>query len=282
MTAAAKLPPSLYADTARSAPPTPPLDQDRRTAVAIIGGGFTGLSAALHLAEQAVDVVVLEANEPGWGASGRNGGQVNPGLKHDPDQIERDFGSDLGARMIALSGAAPDFVFNLIRRHQIACGALQSGTLRSAITSSGGAQVRSSTEQWIRRSAPVRLLNRVEIQAATGTSRYQAAMLDPRGGQLNPLSYARGLAQAAMRQGAIIHGGTKVLHASKTGTSWCLQTQSGSVTADKTDPGHQWLYRRPVARVAAQPRAVVQRDRRKREAAGRCGSIDYARALIVV
>ena len=90
------LPPSLYADTAVAPTPTPPLDADKNVSVAIIGGGFTGLSTALHLAEQGVDVTVLEAQQPGWGASGNNGGQVNPGLKHDPDQIEADFGTELG------------------------------------------------------------------------------------------------------------------------------------------------------------------------------------------
>jgi glycine/D-amino acid oxidase-like deaminating enzyme len=79
------LPPSLYAETACQPPETPPLDGDRSVSVAVIGGGFTGLSAALHLAKRGVDVAVLEAHQPGWGASGRNGGQVNPGLKHDPD-----------------------------------------------------------------------------------------------------------------------------------------------------------------------------------------------------
>src|ERR1700722_5829911 len=143
------LPRSLYAETARPAPQTPPLDGDRSTSVAIVGGGFTGLSAALHLAEQGVDVVVLEAHEPGWGASGRNGGQVNPGLKHDPDRVEADFGHDFGERMVALAGNAPNLGFDLIQRHQISCSALQSGTLRSAISSKGGTEIRASAEQWI-------------------------------------------------------------------------------------------------------------------------------------
>ena len=98
----APMPPSLYADTAAPTPDTPALDGDRRVSVAVIGAGYTGLSTALHLAERGVDTLVLEAHEPGWGASGRNGGQVNPGLKYDPDQIEKDFGADLGARMVAL------------------------------------------------------------------------------------------------------------------------------------------------------------------------------------
>ena len=82
---------------------TPPLETDKSVPVAIIGGGFTGLSTALHLAEQGVQATVLEAQEPGWGASGNNGGQINPGLKHDPDQIEADFGTELGRRVIEFS-----------------------------------------------------------------------------------------------------------------------------------------------------------------------------------
>ncbi len=227
------LPPSLYADTAGPAPDTPPLAGDRRTSVAVIGGGFTGLSAALHLAEKGVDVVVLEANEPGWGASGRNGGQVNPGLKHDPDKVEADFGPDLGARMVALSGNAPNFVFDLIQRHQIACSALQSGTLRSAITPRARREVAASAEQWIRRGGPVSMLEHDEIAAVTGTERYRGAMLDRRGGQVNPLGYARGLARAAMRQGATVHGGTAARSVRKSGGYWVVETATGTLTAEK-------------------------------------------------
>src|SRR5260370_11402847 len=97
------LPPSLYADTAIPPAPTPALDTDKNVSVAIIGGGFAGLSTALHLAEQGSDTIVLEAREPGWGASGNNGGPLHPGLKLDPDTIEADFGVDLGRRMIAFA-----------------------------------------------------------------------------------------------------------------------------------------------------------------------------------
>jgi glycine/D-amino acid oxidase-like deaminating enzyme len=226
------LPPSLYAETARPAVATPPLDGDWRVACAIIGGGFTGLSAALHLAERGVDTVVLEAHEPGWGASGRNGGQVNPGLKHDPDQVEADFGPDLGRRMVALSWDAPNVVFDLIRRYQIACDAAQSGTLRVAYTPHAAAGIRSAFAQGERRRMPVTLLEASAIEQATGTARYMAALLDARGGHVNPLGYARGLAQAAMQAGARVHGGTPALRIARNGKHWHIATPTGTVDAE--------------------------------------------------
>ena len=78
-------------------------------------------------------VVLLEAEELGFGASGRNGGQVNPGLKLDPDTVERDFGADLGGRMNVFAGAAPALVFELVKRYGIDCDARQNGTLRAAV-----------------------------------------------------------------------------------------------------------------------------------------------------
>lgn len=97
--------PNLYQETAEPAIPTPALDGDAQADVVVVGGGSTGLSTALHLAEQGARVVLLEAEEPGWDASGCNGGQVNPGLKHDSDQVERDCGEDLGVRMNAFAAA---------------------------------------------------------------------------------------------------------------------------------------------------------------------------------
>ncbi len=227
------MPPSLYADTARPPPETPPLDGDRHVSVAVVGGGFTGLSAALHLAERGTDVAVLEAHQPGWGASGRNGGQVNPGLKHDPDQVIRDFGSDLGGRMVTLSGNAPNVVFQLIQRHQIECQALQSGTLRAAVHARDAAGIRATEAQWARLGAPVTTLARDEIERKTGAMRYECALLDRRGGQVNPLGYARGLAQAAMQAGAAVYGSTVALRVHRSGPYWHVQTPTGTLRAEK-------------------------------------------------
>ena len=227
------LPPSLYADTAVAPTPTPPLDTDKKVSVAIIGGGFTGLSTALHLAEQGVDVTVLEAQQPGWGASGNNGGQVNPGLKHDPDQIEADFGAELGGRMIAFAYGTTNYTFDLIRRYQIPCEARQNGTLRAAYNEASAAAIENTARQCIRRGMPVTLLNREQMREMTGTDRYLCAMLDKRGGDLHPLSYARGLARAAIAAGAAVHGETPALSLSREGTGWRIETPRGIVRAEK-------------------------------------------------
>ncbi|HET6183155.1 MAG TPA: FAD-binding oxidoreductase [Acetobacteraceae bacterium] len=224
--------PSLYADTAVPAPETPPLDGDRRTMVAVIGGGFTGLSTALHLAERGVDVTLIEAYAPGWGASGRNGGQVNPGLKHDPDQVEKDHGTDLGRRMIALSWNAPNAVFALIERHQLRCEALQSGTIRAGSRGAAAASVRASAEQGMRRGMPVALLEGAALAEAVGHDRYECAMLDRSGGHVNPLSYARELARVAIRQGAKIHGETQATRLRLDGGAWQVETPRGTITAE--------------------------------------------------
>ncbi len=229
----AALPPSLYADTARPPVATPPLDGDRRASVCVIGAGFTGMSAALHLAAQGTDVVVLERNEPGWGASGRNGGQVNPGLKWDPDTVEADFGPELGRRMVAMAWDAPNVVFDIVARHQIECEASQAGTLRAAFQGNNVAEIRAAFEQGARRDMPVEFLDGPAMRTAMGTDRYLCALLDKRGGHVNPLGYARGMAQAAQQLGVTIHGGTPADKIWREGTSWKVATPSGTVTADR-------------------------------------------------
>ncbi len=227
------LPPSLYVATARPMPPTPPLDGDARADVLVIGAGFTGLSTALHLAERGVRVIVLDAAEPGWGASGRNGGQVNPGLKPDPDEVERDFGPELGGRMVRFAWGAPETAFGLIRKWQIACDARQGGTMRAAYRPRHADGVRRSAEQGMRRGLPVTLLDREAARQATGHERYLAVMLDASGGDVQPFDYARGLAGAAQRAGAVVHGGTRVTALAREGGLWRATTPSGTVRAEK-------------------------------------------------
>ena len=227
------LPPSLYADTAAPPVATPALDVDKNVSVAIIGGGFAGLSTALHLAEQGTDAIVLEAREPGWGASGNNGGQLNPGLKLDPDAVEAAFGADLGRRMIAFAYNTPVFTFELIRRLAIACEARQNGTLRAAYHESHAAAVETTAQQCIRRGMPVAVLDRNALREVTGTDRYIRAMFDSRGGDVQPLSFARGLARAAHAAGAAIHGQTPAMSLRREGGRWRIETPHAVVWAEK-------------------------------------------------
>jgi glycine/D-amino acid oxidase-like deaminating enzyme len=201
--------------------------------VAIIGGGFAGLSTALHLAEQGTEAIVLEAREVGWGASGNNGGQLNPGLKLDPDTVEAAFGADLGRRIIAFSYNTPVFTLDLIRRLGISCDARQNGTLRAAYHAASAASVEATAEQFIRRGMPVSVLDRNAMREATGTDRYLLAMRDARGGDVHPLSYARGLARAALAAGAAICGQTPVISLRREGGRWRIETPRAVVRADK-------------------------------------------------
>jgi len=124
---------SLWSATANSKITCNALIGDKETEIAIIGAGYTGLSAALHLSEKNKNIVVLDSENPGWGASGRNGGQVNPGLKEDPNEIEAKFGAEVGRRIVDMSGTAPDLVFSLIKKYNIDCDAIRSGWIRAAI-----------------------------------------------------------------------------------------------------------------------------------------------------
>ena len=241
------LPPSLYADTAVAAVPTPPLDVDKTVSVAIIGGGFAGLSTALHLAEQDTDAIVLEAREPGWGASGNNGGQLNPGLKLDPDTVEADFGVDLGRRMIAFAYNTPVFTLELIRRLGIECEARQNGTLRAAYHATSMAGVETTAEQCIRRGMPVTLLRQDAVREATGTDRYLLAMKDARGGDVQPLSYARGLVRAVLAAGAAIHGETPATSLRRVGGQWWIENSARGGAGRKSPDRHQRFYRRSLA-----------------------------------
>jgi glycine/D-amino acid oxidase-like deaminating enzyme len=210
----------------------PSFTGEARVSVAIIGGGFAGLSAALHLAERGVDVTLLEANEIGWGASGRNGGQVNPGLKHPPADILRDYGKKLGARMVALSGTAPDLVFSLIEQYGIACAARRGGTLRAVKTIRQADVAKHLTDDYTSHGAPVKYLDAPEMVARTGTRHYLGAMFDPRGGDVNPLGYARGLAIAAQRAGARLYTSSRAQTLRQAGKGWVIALPSGTLHAE--------------------------------------------------
>ena len=126
------LPNSLWAATARPPPRTPALVGRLRADVVVVGAGFTGLSAALHLAKAGARVVVLEAMEPGWGASGRNGGQVIPGLRAEQRVVRKRLGTDVADRLIEFAGTSARFLFDLVDEHGLRCEAENCGWIQAA------------------------------------------------------------------------------------------------------------------------------------------------------
>ncbi len=222
---------SLWTATANPAPATPPLEGEAAAEVAVIGGGFTGLSTALHLAERGVSVSLLEAESPGWGASGRNGGQVIPGLKHDPDELETLFGKERGARLIAMAGGAADLVFALVDKHAIACDARRTGWIQGAHDAVGLAAAHRRAADWARRGAAVEALDKARVAELLGSDTYVGGLLDRRGGGLHPLNYALGLASAATRAGASIHGQSRVKRIERQGGGFRLHAGQGVLAA---------------------------------------------------
>ncbi|WP_374370469.1 NAD(P)/FAD-dependent oxidoreductase [Dongia sp.] len=227
-------PATTYVLTAPPAPDAPPLNGDTRAAVAIIGGGYTGLSTALHLAEAGTDCLLLEAGPLARGASGRNGGQVNPGLKIEPGEAYEKFGRAAGGRLVRLAGEAPAYVFDLIRRHGIECEAARNGTIRVVRRESEAAMIAGTIADWAKEGVTLDRLEGTALQVGLGTANYPLGVLDRRGGSVNPLGYARGLAAAAARAGARLHGKSKVQRLTPSGNgAWLVETAAGRVLADR-------------------------------------------------
>lgn len=227
------LPNSLWAGTAVPAADTPPLEGERKADAVVVGAGFTGLSAALHLAEAGADVVLLEAGEPGWGASGRTGGQVIPGFKLDPDELVAQYGPERGERMAEFAGGVADTVFELIERHGVECNAVRSGWIQGVHARSRMGLAERRVAQWTARGAGAELIDAARIAGLTGTTRYAGGWIDGRGGMLQPLSYSRGLAHAAIRVGAAIHGRSPVTGLVREGKGWRVETPGGVVLTDQ-------------------------------------------------
>ena len=225
---------SLWSATAPSVLPTPALSESVKVDVAIVGAGYTGLSTALHLAERGVNVCVLEANEPGWGASGRNGGQVNPTLKYDPEQLMQMYGPERAEPLISTVSNSADLVFKLIERHRIDCAPVRKGWMQVSYTQKGVAGLHARADQWARRGVPVQRLEARDVAARMGSEAFAGGWLDGRAGAIQPLAYARGLVGAALAAGVQIHGHSAVTGLQRQGSGWQLQTVSGAqVTADQ-------------------------------------------------
>ena len=226
---------NLWDETAVPAPRFEPLVGAAHAKILIVGAGYLGLSAALHIAEAGGDAIVLEAETPGWGASGRNGGQLIPGLKHDPDEIEATLGRERGERLWRFAGSTADFVFGLIERLGLRAEARRTAWVQGIHSEKAALRARARAEQWQSRGADVAYVEAPpQAERLTGANIYVGAFVDRRAGCLQPLSYARELARAANSAGARIYGGSRVVSLDRRPGGWAARTASGAeVTADR-------------------------------------------------
>jgi glycine/D-amino acid oxidase-like deaminating enzyme len=199
--------------------------------IAIIGGGFAGCSAALAAAERGASVALFEARTLGWGASGRNGGQVIPGLKLDPSEMEAKYGKDAGYRLSEAVGAAADVVFSLIDKHGIDCAPRRGGWIQAAHAQTALARVHQRCDEWAARGAPVEKLDAAAVSRLLGTNAYVGGWIDRRAGTVHPLSYVFGLARAAQAAGAKLYEDTPATSLVRDDDGWLILTARGPLSA---------------------------------------------------
>ncbi|MCP4767624.1 MAG: FAD-binding oxidoreductase [Gammaproteobacteria bacterium] len=209
-----------------------PLDGSRRADVCIVGGGYTGLSSALHLAERGYDVVLLEARRPGWGASGRNGGQLCSGQRMDQIELAKMAGEDAARQLWELAEAAKDLAKRLIADHDIDCD-LKPGIAQPNHKPGYADDTRRYVDYLQRHYdyEQIAYLERDAMAELVGSDSYYGGSLDMGAGHLHPLNYALGLADAAIAAGARLYQST-VVESYQEGSPNRVKTSRGTVEAD--------------------------------------------------
>ena len=226
-------PASYYAATATPQAPFAPLKGELRADVCIVGGGYTGLSAALHLAQKGRSVVLLEAHRVGFGASGRNGGQVGSGQRQDQDWLERSVGREAARRLWDLAEEAKGMVKSLIQIHAMPV-TFHPGIAHVCATDAELRHAQTYAERLQRDYGYLHneVLTRAEMRAVVGSDRYAGGVIDRDAGHIHPLNFAIGLAKAAADAGAQIFEGAEVLYIDH-GTKPVVQTAMGRVICDQ-------------------------------------------------
>ncbi len=225
--------PSYYAATAAAAPQRPPLAGTQRADVIIVGAGYTGLNAAITLAEAGRTVVVVEQNRVGWGASGRNGGQLHSGQRRDQGHLEAVCGKETARRLWILAEEAKALALDRIERYGIACD-WTPGLIHAVHKESWLADEYRNAERLARDYAydAIDLLSREELQAAIGTGVYFGGTRDRGAGHLHALNFALGLAAAAESAGARVFEATPALRLADQANGIVVETPKGSVEAE--------------------------------------------------
>lgn len=225
-------PNSYYLATTETLPAFPPLGGDTHAEICVIGAGYAGLSAALHLSEQGKKVTLIDAQRVGWGASGRNGGQVGTGQRLDQLTLERMLGPDHARRLWDIAESAKDLVRSRIAQHQIDCdyapGIVYADHRRRLVAGTRAYVEHLNTIYGYKR---ISFLDRKSLADTIGTDVYFGGSLDWGAGHLHPFKYVLGLAKAARDAGVVIHERTRAL-AIERGTPVRILTDHGTISAE--------------------------------------------------
>jgi glycine/D-amino acid oxidase-like deaminating enzyme len=209
-----------------------PVADGEHTDLVVVGGGLLGVSTALHAAGRGLSVRLLEAATLGSGASGRNGGQVIPGLKHDPEKLVELFGEQRGAPLVSFAASTADFVFSLIARHRLAVPHLRAGWIQACHTATALEAARERDRQWRRLGADVEMLDAAAIAALTGARGYAGGWLDRRAGVVDPLCLVLEIARVAAGAGARIAENEEAVSLRRSEGLWHVTCRSGrAITA---------------------------------------------------
>jgi glycine/D-amino acid oxidase-like deaminating enzyme len=203
-----------------------------RADVAVVGAGYTGLSAALTLARHGASVVVLERHRAGWGASGRNGGFVLPGFKPEPGELTRRLGEDRARALLAASYEAIEHLEAVVARERLDCGYARRGWIALAAKPSHLRELERSSRELRRllRHETV-LLSARDLRDEVGSERYHGGLIEPLAGALHPGRYCAGLAEAAVRAGAVLVEGVEVTGVTRDAEGAIVATTSGRLCA---------------------------------------------------
>ena len=222
---------SYYAATANPRVETTPLSGEIDADLVVVGGGCTGLSAAYHAARAGLSVVILEGGKVGWGASGRNGGQMIPGLRMGAVELVEAYGVERARALLDLAFEACDLVIDLIGEHHIDCDLKTTGHLLGAVKAGDikSMEAEAACLAGVIGYPHMDVLSAAEARREVDTP-YYGALLDRRGGHMHPLNYTLGLAQAAQEAGVVVHEQSPVTGLSQ-GTGVVAKTPGGLVKA---------------------------------------------------
>ena len=222
-------PKSLWVSTAGSTASLPQVTEDIFTDLLIVGGGYTGLSTALNSKSLFQKIAVIDQAQPGWGCSGRNGGQINPQWKSSLAHLQSQYTAAEFKNFITLLDGSTDEVFGFINQYDIDCNTQRNGALIPARGSASVNYLREWANYWQAYGANVQFLNQSDTVATIGTEAYDACLSMNSGGSLQPLLFTRGLLRACQSESVRVYGNTSAQNVATNDNGWVVSTEQGNI-----------------------------------------------------